>query len=48
MTMTLTNTGLIDLSDISVREANATLQAATEGAFTLTNPGGKHALACGL
>jgi len=48
MTMTLTNTGLIDLSDTSVREANATLQAATEGAFTLTNPGGKHALACGL
>ncbi|MHA7888972.1 MULTISPECIES: GltB/FmdC/FwdC-like GXGXG domain-containing protein [Roseicyclus] len=48
MTMTLTNTGLIDLSDTTVREANATLQAATEGAFTLANPGGKHALACGL
>lgn len=48
MTVALTNTGLIDLSETSVRAANATLQAATEGAFTLTNPGGKHALACGL
>jgi glutamate synthase domain-containing protein 3 len=49
MTMaTLRTAGLIDLSATSVRAANATLQAATDGAFTLTNPGGKHALACGL
>ena len=41
------NTAL-DLSTLSVREANRALQAAEGGAFRLLNPGGKHALACGL
>ncbi|MCU4652766.1 protein GlxC [Roseibacterium sp. SDUM158016] len=44
----ITNAGVLDLAEMSVRDANATLQAATEGAFTLRNPGGRHALACGL
>ncbi|MDG4647774.1 protein GlxC [Roseibacterium sp. SDUM158017] len=44
----MTNAGVLDLADMSVREANETLQSATEGAFTLRNPGGRHALACGL
>ena len=45
--MAQANTAL-DLSELSVREANRALQAAPEGAFTLLNPGGRHALACGL
>ncbi|NKX44060.1 protein glxC [Roseicyclus persicicus] len=47
-TATMTNTGVLDLSALSLREANETLQAATEGAFTIVNPGGRHAIACGL
>jgi glutamate synthase domain-containing protein 3 len=47
MTAVLENTAL-DLSAISVREANAALQAAETGAFRVANPGGRHALACGL
>ncbi len=44
----MTDAGLLDLAETTVRAANETLQAATEGAFTLRNPGGRHALACGL
>jgi glutamate synthase domain-containing protein 3 len=44
----MTNAGLLDLAAMSVREANGVLQAAETGAFHLTNPGGRHALACGL
>ncbi|MEM8555107.1 MAG: protein glxC [Pseudomonadota bacterium] len=47
MTLTIQNTAL-DLSETSVRDANAALQGAASGDFRLLNPGGKHALACGL
>lgn len=47
MNRTLKNTAF-DLSETSVRDANAALQAAASGDFTLLNPGGRHALACGL
>ena len=46
-TTTLSNADL-DLAQLSVREANAALQQARDGAFRLLNPGGAHALACGL
>lgn len=45
--MNLPNTDL-DLAALSVREANSALKAAEAGAFSLLNPGGAHALACGL
>ena len=45
--MTIPNTDL-DLAALSVREANSALKAASEGEFTFLNPGGAHALACGL
>lgn len=48
MTPTLTNETTLDLGAQPVRAVNAALQAATEGAFLLRNPGGRHALACGL
>jgi glutamate synthase domain-containing protein 3 len=48
MAADITNAGILDLAEITVRDANETLQAATEGAFALRNPGGRHALACGL
>ncbi|MEM8753542.1 MAG: protein glxC [Pseudomonadota bacterium] len=38
----------LDLSRLTVREANSALKAAESGAFSLLNPGGAHALACGL
>ena len=41
------NTAL-DLATLSVRAANRALQAAESGQFRLLNPGGRHALACGL
>lgn len=37
-----------DLARQTVRKINATLHAADEGAFTVLNPGGAHALACGI
>ena len=37
-----------DLAKQSVREINAALHSADEGAFTILNPGGAHALACGV
>ncbi|MFW5642139.1 MAG: protein GlxC [Roseicyclus sp.] len=43
-----TNAGLLDLAEMSVREVNRLLQEAETGAFHLANPGGRHALACGL
>ncbi len=38
----------LDSAFLSLREVNAALQAATSGAFRVLNPGGEHALACGL
>ncbi len=37
-----------DLAVDSVRSVNAALHAATEGDFSILNPGGAHALACGI
>lgn len=48
MTTTAMINSMFDLAETSVRDANAALQEATSGDFTLRNPGGKHALACGL
>ncbi|MBI1385023.1 MAG: protein glxC [Rhizobiales bacterium] len=45
--MTLRNAEF-DLSRQTVRELNAALHAAGEGAFLVRHPGGAHALACGL
>lgn len=45
--MTIPNDTL-DLADLSVREVNKALKAINAGAFTITRPGGAHAIACGL
>lgn len=37
-----------DLGTVPVREVNRALHAARSGSFTIRNPGGEHALACGL
>lgn len=37
-----------DLASQTVREVNAALHSADAGAFTIENPGGAHALACGV
>ncbi len=47
MTTTLANTEL-DLAAIDRRAVNRTLQEAEWGDFTVLNPSGTHALACGL
>jgi len=47
MTTALANTEL-DLARLDRRQVNRALQEATEGDFTVTHPGGAHALACGL
>ena len=47
MTTTLANTEL-DLAAIDRRAVNRTLQEAEQGDFTVLNPSGAHALACGL
>ncbi|MEM1362362.1 MAG: protein glxC [Pseudomonadota bacterium] len=47
MNQPLKNTAF-DLAETPVRDVNAALQDATSGDFTLLNPGGSHALACGL
>ena len=47
MTTMLANTEL-DLATMERRAINQTLQEAERGDFTVTNPGGAHALACGL
>jgi glutamate synthase domain-containing protein 3 len=39
---------VLDLSALSLRDVNAALQEAEAGRCTLLNPGGTHALACGL
>lgn len=38
----------LDLAQATLREVNATLQAADGGSFAVANPQGAHALACGL
>ncbi|MEM7668146.1 MAG: protein GlxC [Pseudomonadota bacterium] len=38
----------LDLATLGRRAINQTLQQAENGAFTVLNPGGSHALACGL
>jgi glutamate synthase domain-containing protein 3 len=38
----------LDLARLSLREVNAALQAARSGSFDVLNPGGAHAVACGL
>ena len=47
MTTTLANSEL-NLAAMDRRAVNRTLQEAGRGDFTVTNPGGIHALACGL
>jgi glutamate synthase domain-containing protein 3 len=47
MTTTLANTEL-DLEALNRRTVNKTLQEVDRGDFTVTNPSGAHALACGL
>jgi methylamine---glutamate N-methyltransferase subunit B len=47
VTLALANTEF-DLGRLDRREVNRALQGATEGAFRVLNPGGAHALACGL
>jgi glutamate synthase domain-containing protein 3 len=47
MTLVLSNTEL-DLAALDRRTVNRTLQEAEAGDFTVMNPGGAHALACGL
>ncbi len=47
MTTTLANTAL-DLAAMERRAVNQTLQEAEQGDFTVFNPSGAHALACGL
>jgi glutamate synthase domain-containing protein 3 len=47
MTVTISNTEL-DLGALDRRAVNQTLQEAEAGDFTVLNPGGTHALACGL
>ncbi len=47
MTTALANTAL-DLAAMERRAVNRTLQEAERGDFTVLNPGGTHALACGL
>ena len=47
MTTTLANTAL-DLAAMERRAVNRTLQEAGRGDFTVLNPSGMHALACGL
>lgn len=37
-----------DLAAVAVRDVNHRLHAARSGVFTIRNPGGEHALACGL
>ncbi|MAI44694.1 MAG: hypothetical protein CBC34_002095 [Hyphomicrobiaceae bacterium TMED74] len=44
----MTRNSDFDLKTHTVREFNATLHAAEAGSFTLHNPGGAHALACGV
>ena len=39
---------LFDLEEVTVRQANQALQEADAGSFTIANPKGVHALACGL
>ena len=47
MSTILANTEL-DVATLDRRAVNQTLQDAERGDFTVTNPGGAHALACGL
>lgn len=42
------NETLFDLAGSELRAVNAALHAAQDGAFLIRNPGGEHALACGL
>ena len=46
-TATLSNTDF-DLENTTIREINSTLHSADAGSFRVLNPGGAHALACGL
>lgn len=48
MTTVLDRNTTLDLAKLSVRDVNAALKAADEGAFEVLNPNGVHALACGL
>ena len=45
--MTLSNS-LLDLNTMDLTAVNTALQEAQDGAFTVVNPAGVHALACGL
>lgn len=44
----MTTNSTLDLASLDRRAVNQTLQEADAGAFTVLNPGGAHALACGL
>ncbi|MDF1790493.1 MAG: protein glxC [Thalassobaculaceae bacterium] len=48
MSVDTLNHSVLDLGAEPVRAVNRTLQAASGGAFTIRNPNGAHALACGL
>jgi len=48
MSDVLDRNSTLDLEDMTVREVNRALKAADRGAFTVKNPNGVHALACGL
>ena len=45
---TMSRNTVFDLSEQSVRDLNSALHQAESGAFEVVNPGGAHALACGL
>jgi len=44
----MTTNSTLDLASLDRRAVNQTLQEAETGAFTVLNPGGAHAVACGL
>ncbi|MEM7057005.1 MAG: protein glxC [Pseudomonadota bacterium] len=44
----MTTNSTLDLASLDRRSVNRALQEAAAGAFTVLNPGGAHAIACGL
>jgi len=46
--MTARVNSALDFDTLDRREINSTLQTAESGSFTVRNPGGAHAIACGL
>jgi glutamate synthase domain-containing protein 3 len=48
MSDTLIKNSTLDLADLTVRDINSAIKSAESGSFTVLNPNGVHALACGL